>query len=374
MRYDSPYERMMGLHLYQANTDLGNKATAAPKAESTPLPDLEGSMVSTPDDSMAVATAEPPQTFGSFVQENWLPLAGALVGLALIATVLAVLLRRRKKPGAEPVGAAAPEPITEVPDDMPTDGASTVMMRPDVQLGVAQHIGKRSDQQDSWWSSQAEDAASRGLLAVVADGMGGMANGGAISQMAVRTIAQGFTSLPMDKNPPLQLVRLAGSAHRAICSMPSAGSGGSTLVMAYVLGDSLYTLSIGDSRIYLLRDHTLMQLNREHNYAVELDEKAALGEIPLEAALNDPQRKALTSYLGMDGLNRIDRTVRPFPLRDGDRIALMSDGVFGTIGDGELKNLLELPPEIAAQEIQQAVLRKNAPRQDNMTVIVVQYH
>jgi len=107
MRYDSPYERMMGLHLYQANTDLGNKATAAPKAESTPLPDLEGSMVSTPDDSMAVATAEPPQTFGSFVQENWLPLAGALVGLALIATVLAVLLRRRKKPGAEPVGAAA---------------------------------------------------------------------------------------------------------------------------------------------------------------------------------------------------------------------------------------------------------------------------
>ena len=193
-------------------------------------------------------------------------------------------------------------------------------------------------------------------------------------RMAVNTIISGFRKLPVYSSPALHLTRLAYSAHQAICSMPSAGTGGSTLLMAYIINNSLFTLTVGDSRIYLMRDHMIMQLNREHTYAVDLDEKAARGEISMEEALKDPQRKALTSYLGIDDLKTFDRIVQPITLKDGDKIALMSDGVFGTVSDEELQALLELPAQQAVKEIEQAVMGKDVPRQDNMTVVVVEYH
>lgn len=322
--------------------------------------------------TVAVVKDEPNDRGGDGGATGLLIGAGVIIVL-LLAAVIVLLLKRGKPAKAK----AAPAPIPDDEETQRTDNLDMVAAAPvskGIMVGAGQNIGRRSDQQDSFGVTPLAEIPRRGLLAMVADGMGGMSDGAAISQMAVRTILNGFMGLQVASNPPLQLTRLACAAHQAVRSMPSAGSGGSTLVMAYVVNDRLFTLSIGDSRIYLLRDHLLMQLNREHNYAVDLDEKAAKGEISFEEAMNDPQRKALTSYLGIGDLQKFDRMVQPLPLKDGDRIALMSDGVFGTLSDEELQTLLELPAQRAADEIVQAVMRKNKPRQDNMTVIVVEYH
>jgi serine/threonine protein phosphatase PrpC len=132
-------------------------------------------------------------------------------------------------------------------------------------------------------------------------------------------------------------------------------------------------VAVGDSRIYLIRNGTAVQINREHTYAEELDEKAAGGEISREEALNHPTRAALTSYLGIGRLEKVDRSIRPVPLRDGDRVLLMSDGVFGVLTDGEILAAMPYDPQESAAKLLEAALAKQNPRQDNLTAVIFEY-
>jgi len=132
-------------------------------------------------------------------------------------------------------------------------------------------------------------------------------------------------------------------------------------------------VAVGDSRIYLIRNGAIMQLNREHVYSVELDEKAATGEISWETAAGDPKRGALTSYLGMETLEKIDRNYRPVQLLDGDRVLLMSDGIFGVLTDDEILSAMPYPPQESAAMLQEIALDKQDPNQDNLTAIIFEY-
>ena len=70
-----------------------------------------------------------------------------------------------------------------------------------LQLGNAQHIGKRQEQQDAFAFSPSDDAEfvlRRGTLAILADGMGGMANGGDASRTAVKVFLRTYIDSPND--------------------------------------------------------------------------------------------------------------------------------------------------------------------------------
>jgi serine/threonine protein phosphatase PrpC len=145
-------------------------------------------------------------------------------------------------------------------------------------------------------------------------------------------------------------------------------------VVAVIIRDGdLYWVTVGDSRIYLLRGGAFIQINREHTYAVEVDEKAAMGEMTWEEAADHPKRVALTSYLGMGRLEKIDRNIRPVRLLDGDRVILMSDGVFGTLTDDEMLAFMQKEPHESAAAIQEEILKKEKRGQDNFTAIIFEY-
>ncbi len=80
---------------------------------------------------------------------------------------------------------------------------------------------------------------------------------------------------------------------------------------------------------------------------------------------------ALTSYLGKSNLTQIDRSLEPMKLLPGDRIALMSDGVFNVLSEEEIIAHLRKNPEAAAIEMIQDVDAHDHPSQDNATVVVV---
>ena len=108
--------------------------------------------------------------------------------------------------------------------------------------------------------------------------------------------------------PSMKLLEMLHYANRQVNDYLRWNPGtqsGSTVVAVLIKGASMHFISVGDSRIYLCRGKTLTQLNREHTYASDLDEKAAKGEISLEEAMSDPQRKALTSYIGMGDVIRL---------------------------------------------------------------------
>ena len=146
---------------------------------------------------------------------------------------------------------------------------------------------------------------------------------------------------------------------------------GSTLVMALLRQGSLTFLSVGDSRVSLYRRGALTQLNREHIYRRELALRGVNGEMPLEEAYTSSQGAGLTSFLGMGPLAHIDFPDAPLSLLPGDKLVLMSDGVYNALTDQELALAMEQPPEEAAQAIGRAIEEKNYQNQDNYTAVIL---
>jgi len=252
---------------------------------------------------------------------------------------------------------------------------------PDIQdtiiIGNALHIGSRDSQQDCFIISDVSNTGLReqkGILGVVADGMGGMADGAEASAIVSRTMLQYFNEVPSSGRPELDLLNMVNIANDNVCRyMTDRDPGGSTVVAVIIQDDYFHWITVGDSRIYLTRNGAIKQINREHIYAVELDERAARGEISWESAAGDSKRAALTSYLGMGELEKIDRNIHPVQLVDGDRVLLLSDGVFDTLTDNEILDTMSLSPQESAELLKEMTLAKQNPNQDNLAIVILEY-
>jgi len=246
-----------------------------------------------------------------------------------------------------------------------------------VLIGNMHHIGARESQQDSFGISDVSNAGlceRKGVFGVVADGMGGMADGGEVSNIVTHTMLQYFNETNPSGQPELDLLNMLFAANDNVNRyIAGRKKGGSTVVAVILNARKLYWVAVGDSRIYLIRNGALIQVNREHIYAVELDEKAATGEISWEAAASNPKRAALTSYLGMETPEKIDRNIRPMQLLTGDLVLLMSDGVFGVLSDDEILESMMFGPQKSAETLQEKVLAKQNTNQDNFTTVIFEY-
>lgn len=236
-------------------------------------------------------------------------------------------------------------------------------------------IGSRSQQQDACMVSDPKLYSERGILAVLSDGMGGMKNGERFSAIAVKEMVRSFSEEePMDDICAELLRAYASARTKALASCDEdEPEGGATVVAVLVRKNMCAFLSVGDSRIYLLRGGGLIQLNREQTLGCRLDEAAKLGYIPQEEARENLRRAALTNHLCEQELKPIDRCDKPFALRPGDKIALMSDGVFGTLSEAEIARcLMHNGPQGAIDVIDEIRIRKKN-RQDNASALVMAF-
>lgn len=279
--------------------------------------------------------------------------------------------KRRPRPYTEVDYNAAPMPVAE-PTMVPVAAQNAAC---GVTAAVHQHIGARKDQQDSYGVSDLNAYASNGVLAVVADGMGGLANGAAVSSTLVHSLLNYFRQTNGRENvADMMLDMLTQSNDQINRMLQGAERSGSTLVSAVIRDGHLYFLTVGDSRIYLYRKGLLLQLNREHIYQEELALKAVNHIIPLAQVTGDRQAHALTSYLGIGRLTHIDRNYEGIKLEPGDRLLLASDGVFGTLSQADMEAALRSgigeATDILGEKIRQAAM----PYQDNNTALVLEYH
>ncbi len=247
-----------------------------------------------------------------------------------------------------------------------------------VRIGSVHGIGRRTSQQDAFGISDVEHSdefSSWGILAVVADGMGGLADGERISRLVVVTMLDAFDRSSPDMPPASTLLGLVSEANTMVnreLGSENLGKCGSTLTAVCVKDQKLFWTSVGDSHIYAYRDGKLIKLNHDHNYAAELDMRAERGEISMEEALSDPQRAALTSYIGIGELELIDRNETPLALQSGDRILLMSDGVFGTVDEARIEELMGKPLRQSCMLLERAILDEEKINQDNYTCVIME--
>lgn len=217
------------------------------------------------------------------------------------------------------------------------------------------------------------------ILGVVADGMGGMAQGEVASQTAVKTVLE--AKLPKDITTAEQrnqwLLQSVQQANEAITK--TVRDGGTTLSVVLAVGRELNIAHVGDSRIYLLRKGIICQLSEDHSLVAML---LASGQITYEESLEHPDRSTLIKSLGSKPQlsNGYVQDLSSFggnlslKLEPEDTLILCSDGVWDLILEPELAEIFsgETSLQAASDRTIDLVLQRGA--NDNATIVALKCH
>lgn len=247
--------------------------------------------------------------------------------------------------------------------------------------------GGRHYQEDSamFWPAGSDriapdEASARvnglGLVAVLADGMGGHVGGALASRMVcenfVAKCANGAGSVRQ------RLLAALANANQAIADKvgenPMLSGMGSTLIGAHFGAEGCEWVSVGDSPMLLYRRGEIAQLNQDHSLAPELDRLVAAGHLTEDEARHDPRRHMLRSAVTGDEIDLVDISVRPLRMEPGDYVLLASDGL-NTLDNGEIARIVSAygadGPDAVAAALIRAVENLREPHQDNVTVMAV---
>ncbi len=199
-------------------------------------------------------------------------------------------------------------------------------------------IGPRTSNQDRLAYSYSKDA----MLLVVADGMGGHANGEVAAEMTIQMLTSAFqqSANPSLSNPAKFLMDSILQVHNAIDQYAQVNdlleSPKTTVVAAIVQFGQLYCAHVGDSRLYHYRDNHLLFRTEDHSTVQSLFNK---GMISLEEMHDHPYRHKVYSCLG--GYEPPEISLAPRQaLQNGDSVLLCSDGVWGAVSDEAIKQTL----------------------------------
>lgn len=253
-----------------------------------------------------------------------------------------------------------------------------------IEKGFAQDIGKRNQQQDAYVFSDFSDTLlchEVGYLSVLADGMGGLEGGQEASQKAVQNITELYTNKSLNEPIDSALIRSIETTNELVKKLGieqgANGNMGTTIVCSVIKEGQLFYACAGDSRIYLVNQWRIHQLNVDHNYGMLLDEKADMGIISWEEADSDEQRGHLISYLGIDRLEYISGNIEPVKLYKDDMILMCSDGLTNGLNDFEIHQLIKAHQGQSVQAISEVLvyetLKRDLPYQDNVTVVLLKY-
>lgn len=272
-----------------------------------------------------------------------------------------------------------PEPM----ENSPEPSGKIVRKVPELTTMSRTATGNRQYQQDALYVSPSKRLAANKkmrVLAVVCDGMGGMADGGRASHTAIQMMVQGFQKV--EKLPDLNIPQFFRQGilaiDRTIASFPKEdGKGSGTTMVACIAEDNrLYWASVGDSRIYIIRGTQIQQVTRDHNYKLRLQEMVEAGQISPEEAAAAKHKEALISFLGMGNVSLMDINTAPFEMQFGDVIMLCSDGITKTLPDAQIRQIITadaVKPEQRAEALIEAAIHANTHSQDNTSVVLICY-
>ncbi|MCS7011050.1 MAG: protein phosphatase 2C domain-containing protein [Anaerolineales bacterium] len=223
------------------------------------------------------------------------------------------------------------------------------------------------------------------VFAIVSDGIGGHRAGEVAAEMAVEQICQIVAQ--SDAGNPLailqQAIQTAGQniALRAQGDTQMQGMG-TTCACAWVIGTQLYIASVGDSRIYLLRQGRLRQLTVDHTWVQEAIEKGFLSP---EQAVNHINQHVIRRYLGSSKPPQADirlklateetdtqaRANQGMSLWPNDVILLCTDGLTDVVSDEQIETVLRNTKDVQHAAHQLIDLACQRQGRDNITALLL---
>jgi protein phosphatase len=246
--------------------------------------------------------------------------------------------------------------------------------------------GKNNEDRYAITSYQLDESDTTPVLfAVVADGIGGHRAGEVAAELAVDHITQVVAE--SDAHHPKMILEKAIQAASAsiaehASSAPEQEGMGSTCACIWIIGNQLYTASVGDSRIYLLREGRIQQLTTDHTWVQEALEKNV---ITPEYARDHPNIHVIRRYLGSPEPPEVDFRLRLYdsetnalaegnqgmPLYPGDTLLICSDGLTDLVWNDEIGEIIRTKGNLksAAQGLVDTANQRGG--HDNTTVVLV---
>jgi protein phosphatase len=211
--------------------------------------------------------------------------------------------------------------------------------------------------------------SQKGMLVVVADGMGGALGGEVASRIAVDVVGRVYYN--SDAEPGQALQQAFQDVNREILAMaesrPELFAMGSTCTALALRGGAAYMAHVGDSRLYLIRSGTIYRMTEDHSAVMEMVKQ---GLLSIEQARRHADRNVILRALGTRPEVDVSTWPVPLGLRDGDRFVLCSDGLHDLLSDDEIRDcVLARPPEEAAEML--VAIAKDRGGYDNITAGVV---
>lgn len=242
-----------------------------------------------------------------------------------------------------------------------------------VQVGAMSHPGMTGKNNEDRYAINGYRLSSSNptpvTFAVVCDGIGGNKSGELAADLAIEkvlnTVGSSFGDLPLKT-----MLLALQSANEAIYSTAQQAESyrgmGATIAMVWMESNRLFTTTIGDTRIYLIRDKGIRQVSTDHTW---VQEALANGKISRDEAENHPNAHVIRRYLGAPMVPAADQRLN---LRKGesDADALANQGVELWAGDIVLVCTDGLTDHVADREIVEVLTQQRRKPQPTVDALV----
>lgn len=209
------------------------------------------------------------------------------------------------------------------------------------------------------------------LIAVVADGMGGHNAGEVASKMACDLLLDYCLNNWKQHAPEILLEKAFLEAHQKILAAGESNAEqkgmGTTATSVIIQQGVCYLGHIGDSRAYLLRNGSLIQLSADHTLVNQMFER---GEITQKDRDRHPMKNVLLQALGTTPTIQPQISSGGWEISIGDRLLLCSDGVYDALSEEDIKDLLLMEqPEFVLECLSSTAISRNVS--DNFSALLI---
>ncbi|MBC7511907.1 MAG: serine/threonine-protein phosphatase [Ferruginibacter sp.] len=243
----------------------------------------------------------------------------------------------------------------------------------DYFYGITDKGKRREKNEDTFFVREIMNR--RLMVACVIDGVGGYRGGDIAAAIARSVILKHLETVSDNVIESLRQAIIAANAainqqkksddknERMACVL--------TCAVADVQNNKCWYAHVGDTRIYLLRDHSLIKISSDHSAVGFLEESGRLSE---EEAMRHPRRNEINKALGFEeDIAKTDDFIETgeSPFLSGDLLLLCSDGLTDMISSGKIVSVLATNKSLAEKSKALVDAANDAGGNDNITAVLV---
>lgn len=205
-------------------------------------------------------------------------------------------------------------------------------------------------------------------LFLVADGMGGHQAGDYASRYIAENLVAFLKQEPETRIVPLLregILKVNGMLYQKSLEMTELNGTGTTLVTAVIDDSAMVVANVGDSRLYLVRNH-LKQITKDHSFVEEL---VSLGQLERGSRDYHEKKNIITRAVGTEDKLEID--FFEVSLEPGDYVLMCSDGLSNMLEDAEIEEIICSELELSEKAEKLITVANDNGGKDNIAVVLI---